>query len=116
MTPALQELLGRVEGATASEQWVLVRDAARLLTPGGDPKRAVINQLCDAGAFTDAAMALCERVLPLARVMVERFGAGAGWAMVEPVGSITKHMTDGNTPALALLAALIKAKLSDTTP
>jgi len=59
----------------------------------------------------DAALALAERVLPGCRCMVERDFDGNGWAMVQRSGTFNAErvMTDGNTPALALCAAVLKA-------
>lgn len=57
----------------------------------------------------DAALALAERVLPGARVMVERFHDGKGWTMVQCDPESAKIMTDGNTPALALCIAILRA-------
>lgn len=58
----------------------------------------------------DAALALAERMLPGARVMVERFHDGKGWAMAQRASESAKIMTDGNTPALALCAAVLRAQ------
>ena len=58
----------------------------------------------------DVALALAERVLPGARMMVERFHDGKGWAMVQCAPGSAKIMTDGNTPALALCAAILRAQ------
>lgn len=61
-------------------------------------------------ASLDAALALAERVLPGVRVMAERFHDGKGWAMVQCAPESAKIMTDGNTPALALCAAILHAQ------
>jgi hypothetical protein len=60
-------------------------------------------------ASLDAALALCERVLPGARCMAERTFDGEGWAMVHPTREGIRQVSDGASPALALLAALLKA-------
>lgn len=62
------------------------------------------------GGSLDAALALAERVLPGARVMVERFHDGKGWTMVQRAPESAKVMTDGSTPALALCAAILRAQ------
>lgn len=60
----------------------------------------------------DAAHALAERVFPDGRWMVERTHQGTGWAMFQP-GEFAKirAMVDAATPALALCAATLRAKL-----
>lgn len=59
----------------------------------------------------DAALALAERLYPEGRLMVERTHEGRGWAMLQP-GEYAKirAMTDGETPALALVIAILRAK------
>jgi hypothetical protein len=142
--PDLQELLERVEGAEGgSHQWGVLRDVRLALVPfegSGDAEdvRAWIarfNVLCDAGGYESAALVLVERVLPGFHVLVSSCGAPpsakdshSGWRASlkgdydflsgQPQVSLSTGVL--KTPALALIAALlkalIKAKLSDTTP
>lgn len=116
----LAELLARVEKATADEQWALVREAAALLLPGGDAslarsQRLDINTLCDAGGYESASLALVERVLPgwVWSVMVdyELPGRARLHDAMQPSGPLSVS-ADGATPALALLAALLRALIS----
>lgn len=60
-------------------------------------------------ASLDASLALCSRVLPGCRVMVERAFDGSGWAMMHVAPGEPRDMTEGATPALALLCAMLKA-------
>lgn len=112
----LSELLERVEGATADQQWALVRDAARLLLDIDDMARARINQLCDAGGFTDAAVALVARVLSgwTWCLGYDENGAGKFYDAIiySPDAKIDSGEQTAKAPALALLAAMLKALLS----
>jgi hypothetical protein len=58
----------------------------------------------------DAALALVERELPGARVMVERCHDGTGWAMIQVSADSPRVMEEAPTPPLALVIALVSAK------
>jgi hypothetical protein len=58
----------------------------------------------------DAALALVERELPGARVMVERCHDGTGWAMIQVSAGSPRIMEEAPTPPLALVIALVRAK------
>lgn len=80
--------------------------------PRTDQWRTTARDGFEFTASLDAALALAERVLPGCRCMVERNFEGNGWAMVQRPGTFNAErvMTDGNTPALALCIAIIRAK------
>lgn len=63
-------------------------------------------------ASLDAALGLCERVLPGCRVLVEKTFDGEGWAMLQTAPAEPRDMTEGYTPALALLAAMLCALIA----
>jgi hypothetical protein len=67
----------------------------------------------------DAALSLCERVLPTFTIDLTIYRTNAGefrpHALARlfcPYGEITEHRGDARTPALALLAAMLKGLLS----
>jgi hypothetical protein len=125
---SLTDLLARVEASEGgADQWGVLRDVRLALVPfggSGDVEGARIwiarfNTLCDAGGYESAALALVERVLPRPGHHVRSIGQddhgnwlasiGKGW----PSNCTEVYRSPADpalpTPALALLAALLKA-------
>jgi len=71
----------------------------------GGPTRAYTRSL-------DAALALCERVLPGSWCKVTKYAKRGGWAEVGGADTPDHYNATGLTPALALLTAMLRAKIS----
>jgi hypothetical protein len=112
---SLTDLIERVEGATGPDRhidraiwYALVQDNP----PAGekDPTHAALYT-----TSLDAALALCERVLPKYEVELFQRFRGDGWG----VNWRAKHLDTAYapTPALALILAMLKAiQAKDPTP
>jgi hypothetical protein len=112
-------LIERIEAASATDhleldaidlaiaEWCYTGGAPGLVNY--DPEMWLIRNGGWASS-TDAAVGLAERVFPGCRVMVERANDGTGWAMLESRTMSGKVMADASTPALALLAAILRAR------
>jgi hypothetical protein len=105
---ALTSLLSRVEGCTGADPDVdhLLHD----LWPDGDGAP-------NYSASLDAALALVERVRPGWDVVIgtSDYPSGQPWARIYPQGHMHKGSGDveAKTPALALLAALLKSLIGE---
>lgn len=118
-TPAdLASLLERVEKATADDQWDLLRAVRQALVPISEASSAEDDDsayryaaMLDANAYESAALALVGRVQP-----------GWGWAASaenkawlwspEKPSPKRQNVANGATPALALIAALLRSLMS----
>lgn len=116
MTADLSALIARLEAAEVGSRELdeAVWMACGLEKKIGGPVDAAGNGVWEGphvSYFLDAALALAERLYPEGRLMVERTHEGRGWAMLQP-GEYAKirAMTDGETPALALVIAILRAK------
>lgn len=69
------------------------------------------GQICDALRSIDAALALCERLAPHGRFMIERDHTGWSWAMVQISVNALRTQREASTPALALWGAMLSALL-----
>lgn len=131
----LPSLLSRLEASEGADREL---DAELAVAFSGDPEAWVVNpsphsifsaapgwwrdgsdKSHDAPAYTtsvDAALALVERVLPGREWIVEGGGGGSSTAVLlapfEDEGSGEAHTGRLKTPALALLAALLKALIT----
>ena len=127
----LQELLERVEKAEGGDRAIdtalelLLLSATTKEFPGADPRSGLVLILdakerwvtCDADEYTasiDAAVALVERMLPGWKVAIHiDTGGGAADAYVwNPESADPQHQAFGETPALALIAALLRAMIA----
>lgn len=132
---ALTDLLARVEKADGPDAW-LFRDVLLALVPdpltGGEAAtvpvqvfRANALKLFRAGGYLDATLALVERVLGADwRWLLTNVGydggvyqGGCGATIHSPIssGGGPKWSGFANTPALALLAALLRALIAQET-
>lgn len=114
---SLPDLLSRVEGATEASAQLLIEVAAKAYpeayTARWDPDEERVEwrvlrfeRFLIAGAWNDAVLALCERVLPSNRLDFHRGEDGSWCAAVAPGTAISA------TPALALLAAMLRALIA----
>lgn len=113
MTVDLTRLLARIESATGPSR-DLDQDLYDLVWLGLDvPREEPLPHCPKFTASLDAAIALCERVLPGCNYRVEWQAKAAtperGWASFGKSGE--QECAYGYTPALALCAAIIKARM-----
>ena len=126
----LAALLARIEAATGDEESLFV-DAARSLLlkpPSGDIEAQREHDLwwfrygkmLDSRAFESAAVALCERVLPgycwgvnSKDPLVNNLSVVELWRASDNKGCV---YSEAFTPALALCAAVVKAKMEERKP
>lgn len=75
------------------------------------------NEHCpEVTASIDAAVALCERVLPGWKWSLQNSGVlsdSSGYAMVAPDAEATTIIAEAATPPLAHLAAILRAKIAE---
>lgn len=107
--PDLSSLLTRLEGAEGPDREVDFDLCAALQEKGA---LGIIAHVPKLTASLDAALALAERVLPGHRTVVEQAHDKTGWAMIQTGPETPRNMTDGPTPALALLTALLRALIN----
>lgn len=106
----LKDLLTRVEGATVDNEHVVLYDAIQLLAHD-ETFRLRLEAMRRVQAYESAALALVSRVLPGLPWMVQTAPEGTYYAHLyqrDPV-----DWAYGKTPALALLAAMLKALLAN---
>jgi len=115
----LTSLLIRVEKAEGADRELLVALGEALFidfapSPAWWKK---FTRFIDAGAWTDAALALCKRLYPDVFFHVSRFSRdGGAEAHLYPNRRIgDDYKAEAKTPALALLAALLKAKIAEAS-
>ena len=128
----LQELLARLEAAQEADR---VLDAAlycALLAPDckasisrpgfvaitdDDPSRWRYNEAQHYTASIDAALALVERALPGAWWTLRHAGGAppSGFAIAELYRPEWRYDASGPTPAIALLIALVRAKIAEAS-
>jgi hypothetical protein len=122
--PTLKSLLARVEGATGAcwstdNEFEILHDARRLLVPLNNEAEAFhlrFIRLCEARGFTDAALALCERVLPGCTWELSLGRDEDGLYYIANIQS-DDYQSYGNgclrsTSSLTTVAALLKALIS----
>lgn len=120
----LPGLLEKVKKCEGPDTRVILIDAYNFLLSGRDnfADRQLFLALLDAGAFTDAALGLVERVLPGCAYRVQRNLDGSHWAELQRLNQnpINAERYDvwnegGNqkTAPLAILAALLSALIAN---
>lgn len=125
----LRALLARIEGAAGADDdlffkaWRAFGLNARWHEDNGEPANAEalayerFQELIENDAWTDAALALVGRVMPGWRVGLnsDPHRAPLWSAQLKRSGDNWKpHGDYASTPALALLAALLRAKIAET--
>lgn len=133
----LEELLRRVEGATEGSReldadlWIAVGprpmgdNFAHWIhdwEPGWEPGpyAGAVQMVENGGVFTspeftaslDASLALVTRVLPGSGWQITNTGGSSSYCMISQRSEAGDHTGDGATPVLAVVAALLKALIS----
>lgn len=114
----LEQLLARVVEATADRTDLALYDARASLVPKTAENADWIyrwTEFVDARAYTDAALALVERVLPGWDYGLDR-DQGQFFAVLSPEGATMAKgfQSEGRTITLAILTALLKALIART--